>query len=54
MEKARATMRQLLARANHLGLFAEDIGADGSQLGNFPLGLTHAALIGAAFAISTT
>ncbi|HKW11072.1 MAG TPA: glycoside hydrolase family 15 protein [Gemmatimonadaceae bacterium] len=51
MEKARETMRRLLGRANHLGLFSEDLSADGSQLGNFPLGLTHAALIGAAFAI---
>ena len=51
LERARTAMRELLGHANHLGLFSEDIGADGSLLGNFPQGLTHAALIGAAVAI---
>lgn len=50
-ERARTAMRELLGYANHVGLFSEDIGADGSLLGNFPQGLTHAALIGAAMAI---
>jgi len=50
-ERARTAMRELLGYANHVGLFSEDIGADGSLLGNFPQGLTHAALIGAALAI---
>ena len=51
LERARTAMRELLGYANHVGLFSEDIGADGSLLGNFPQGLTHAALIGAAMAI---
>jgi GH15 family glucan-1,4-alpha-glucosidase len=47
-ERARSAMGHLLGHANHLGLFSEDLGVDGEQLGNFPQGLTHAALIGAA------
>jgi GH15 family glucan-1,4-alpha-glucosidase len=52
-EKARAVMRRLLSRANHVGLFAEDLGVNGEQLGNFPQGLPHAALIGAASALTS-
>ena len=51
-ERARAAMKEILRHANHLGLFSEDIGANGELLGNFPLGLTHAALIGAALAMN--
>jgi GH15 family glucan-1,4-alpha-glucosidase len=51
IEKARLVMGRLLDHANQLGLFSEDIGADGTLLGNFPQGLVHAALIGAAIAI---
>lgn len=48
LEKARLLFEKLLAHGNHLGLFSEEIGRDGSQLGNFPQALTHLALISAA------
>jgi GH15 family glucan-1,4-alpha-glucosidase len=39
---------KMLTYANHLGLYAEQIGASGEALGNFPQAFTHLALISAA------
>jgi GH15 family glucan-1,4-alpha-glucosidase len=49
LDEARWTFEKMLTYANHLGLYAEQIGATGEQLGNFPQAFTHLALISAAF-----
>lgn len=41
----------MLTYANHVGLFAEEIGPSGEQLGNFPQAFTHLALVTAAMAL---
>ncbi|MFE6668013.1 glycoside hydrolase family 15 protein [Streptomyces sp. NPDC057697] len=48
LSKARYTFEKMLTYANHVGLFAEEIGPSGEQLGNFPQALTHLSLITAA------
>ena len=48
LDEARLTFEKMLTYANHLGLFAEEIGATGEQLGNFPQAFTHLSLINAA------
>ena len=48
LEKATEYFEKLLGYANHLGLFAEQIGMRGEHLGNFPQAFTHLALISAA------
>jgi GH15 family glucan-1,4-alpha-glucosidase len=51
-EEARTLFEDLCSRSNDLGLFAEEIDpVTGSQLGDFPQALTHAALIQAAVAL---
>jgi GH15 family glucan-1,4-alpha-glucosidase len=49
LEDARLLFEQMLGYANHLGLYAEQTGASGEAIGNFPQAFTHLALISAAF-----
>jgi GH15 family glucan-1,4-alpha-glucosidase len=48
LEEARLTFEKMLTYANHVGLFSEEIGPTGEQLGNFPQAFTHLSLINAA------
>jgi GH15 family glucan-1,4-alpha-glucosidase len=49
LEEARLIFEQMLGYANHLGLYAEEIGPSGEALGNFPQAFTHLTLISSAF-----
>ncbi len=49
LQDALLLFEQMLGYANHLGLYSEQIGAQGRALGNFPQALTHLSLISAAF-----
>jgi GH15 family glucan-1,4-alpha-glucosidase len=48
LDDARLTFEKMLTYSNHLGLYAEEIGPTGDQLGNFPQAFSHLALISAA------
>ncbi|WP_181771104.1 glycoside hydrolase family 15 protein [Amycolatopsis pittospori] len=50
-EKARLVFEKMLTYANHVGLYAEEIGPTGEQLGNFPQAFTHLGLIDAALTL---
>ena len=49
LEEARLIFEKMLTYANHLGLYAEQIGPAGEALGNFPQAFTHLSLISAAY-----
>jgi GH15 family glucan-1,4-alpha-glucosidase len=48
LDDARLALEKMFTYANHLGLYAEEVGPTGEQLGNFPQAFTHLALISAA------
>jgi GH15 family glucan-1,4-alpha-glucosidase len=54
LAQARLMFDKMLGYANHLGLFAEQTGARGEALGNFPQAFTHLSLISAAFNLDRT
>ena len=47
VDEARLAFEKMLTYANHLGLYAEQIGRTGEALGNFPQAFTHLALVSA-------
>ncbi len=49
LDEARLMFERMLGFSNHVGLYAEETGARGEGLGNFPQAFTHLALISAAF-----
>jgi GH15 family glucan-1,4-alpha-glucosidase len=49
LDEAQLAFEKMLTYANHVGLYAEEIGPDGEALGNFPQAFTHLALISCAF-----
>ncbi len=48
LDEARLALEKMFSYANHLGLYAEEVGPSGEALGNFPQAFTHLALISAA------
>ena len=53
LEEARLIFEKMLTYANHVGLYSEEIGLTGEQLGNFPQAFTHLALIDAAITLNS-
>jgi GH15 family glucan-1,4-alpha-glucosidase len=51
LNKARLIFEKMLGYANHLGLYAEQLGIQGEHLGNFPQAFTHLGLITAALSL---
>jgi GH15 family glucan-1,4-alpha-glucosidase len=49
LAQAQLVFEKMLTYANHVGLYAEEIGPAGEAAGNFPQAFTHLALISAAF-----
>lgn len=53
LHKARLNFEKMLGYANHLGLYAEQLGIQGEHLGNFPQAFTHLGLITAALSLDS-
>jgi len=51
VKQARFIFEKALGYANHVGLYAEQLGPCGEHLGNFPQALSHIALISAAWTL---
>lgn len=51
-EEAKNVLDKLIASGNHLGIFSEDIGKDGSQWGNFPQTYSHVGMMITAFRLA--
>jgi pentatricopeptide repeat protein len=52
LDDAVLTFEKMQTYGNHLGLFSEEIGPSGEQLGNFPQAFTHLSLINAALTLN--
>ncbi len=52
LDEAVLTFEKMHTYGNHLGLFSEEIGSTGEQLGNFPQAFTHLSLINAALSLN--
>ena len=52
LDDAILTFEKMQTYGNHLGLFSEEIGSTGDQLGNFPQAFTHLQLINAAITLN--
>lgn len=48
LDEAKLALEKMFTYANPLGLYAEEVGLNGAQLGNFPQAFTHFSLISAA------
>jgi GH15 family glucan-1,4-alpha-glucosidase len=51
LDDAELTLEKMHTYGNHLGLYSEEIGSTGEQLGNFPQAFTHLSLINAAITL---
>jgi len=53
LDDAVLTFDKMQTYGNHLGLYSEEIGQTGEQLGNFPQAFTHLALINSALTLNS-
>jgi pentatricopeptide repeat protein len=52
LDDAVLTFEKMQTYGNHLGLYSEEIGSTGEQLGNFPQAFTHLSLVNAAISLN--